>query len=148
MRHKVGVRFGSPETTPGGNALKFYASVRLDVRRIGHLKASDEAIGSKTRVKVVKNKCAPPFRFAEFDIRWGTGIDSAGDLLDRAVELGIVDKKGAHLSFAGEHLGQGRERARTTLLNTDTLAEAIQSAVTTVDDTAEALGEADEKAAA
>ena len=108
--------FGSPETTTGGNALKFYASVRLDVRRLGSVKVGDDAIGSRTRVKVVKNKCAVPFKEAEFDIRWGMGIDSAADLLDVAVTLGVVNKNGTHFSFAGEYLGQGRERAREALL--------------------------------
>src|SRR5690348_11936461 len=128
LRHKIGVTFGSPETTTGGNALKFYASVRLDVRRIGPVKVSEESVGSRTRVKVVKNKCAPPFREAEFDIRWGMGIDAAADLLDYGVVLGVVEKNGAHLSFAGEHLGQGRERAREALLK-GTVAPALRAAV-------------------
>jgi recombination protein RecA len=129
LRQKIGVVFGNPETTTGGNALKFYASVRLDVRRIGPVKASEEAIGSRTRVKVVKNKCACPFREAEFDIRWGTGIDSAADLIDCATALGVVEKSGAHLSFGGEHLGQGRERARDTILSRGALGEALRTAV-------------------
>jgi recombination protein RecA len=129
LRQKIGVVFGNPETTTGGNALKFYASMRLDVRRIGPLKSGEEAIGSRTRVKVVKNKCAPPFREAEFDIRWGTGIDSASDLIDYAMMLGVVEKSGAHLSFGGEHLGQGRERAREAVLGKGTLAGALRAAV-------------------
>jgi recombination protein RecA len=129
LRQKIGVVFGNPETTPGGNALKFYASVRLDVRRLGQLKNDQGAFGSRTRVKVIKNKCAPPFRQAEFDIRWGLGIDKASDLLDRAVEVGVVDKRGAHLSFGNERLGQGRERARETILGTEALALAISDAV-------------------
>ncbi|HLM72806.1 MAG TPA: recombinase RecA [Polyangiaceae bacterium] len=129
LRHKIGVPFGNPETTTGGNALKFYASVRLDVRRIGPVKVSDESIGSRTRVKVVKNKCAPPFKEAEFDIRWGLGIDGAADLIDYAVALGVVEKSGAHLSFGGEHLGQGRERARDAVLAKAPLAGALRSAV-------------------
>jgi recombination protein RecA len=129
LRQKIGVVFGNPETTTGGNALKFYASVRLDVRRIGPVKVSDAAVGSRTRVKVVKNKCAPPFREAEFDIRWGTGIDSASDLIDYAVVLGVVEKSGSHLSFAGEQLGQGRERSRDSVLNKEPLALALRSAV-------------------
>jgi recombination protein RecA len=129
LRQKIGVVFGNPETTTGGNALKFYASVRLDVRRIGPVKVSDESIGSRTRVKVVKNKCAPPFKEAEFDIRWGTGIDGAADLIDYAVALGVVEKSGAHLSFGGEHLGQGRERARDAVLAKTPLAGAIRGAV-------------------
>ena len=129
LRQKIGVVFGNPETTTGGNALKFYASVRLDVRRAGALKQSEEAIGSRTRVKVVKNKCARPFREAEFDIRWGTGIDAAADLIDYAMMLGVVEKNGSHLSFGGEHLGQGRERARDAVLSKGTLAGALRSAV-------------------
>jgi recombination protein RecA len=128
LRQKIGVVFGNPETTTGGNALKFYASVRLDVRRIGAVKVADEAVGSKTRVKVVKNKCAPPFREAEFDIRWGTGIDSATDLVDFASQTGVLEKSGSHLSFAGEHIGQGRERARETLLARADLAETLRQA--------------------
>jgi recombination protein RecA len=129
LRHKIGVVFGSPETTTGGNALKFYASVRLDVRRTGALKSGEEAIGSRTRVKVVKNKMAPPFREAEFDIRWGTGIDSAADLIDYGMMLGVVEKSGSHLSFGGEHLGNGRERARDALAAKIGLAGAIHAAV-------------------
>jgi recombination protein RecA len=128
LRQKIGVTFGNPETTTGGNALKFYASVRLDVRRIGPVKVSEEAVGSRTRVKVVKNKCAPPFREAEFDIRWGVGIDTATDLLDYGIQLGVVEKNGAHLSFAGEHLGQGRERARDALIKGQ-VGEALRAAV-------------------
>jgi len=129
LRQKIGVVFGNPETTPGGNALKFYASVRLDVRRRAQLKNDNGAFGSRTRVRVIKNKCAPPFKEAEFDIRWGLGIDAATDLLDRAVEMGVVDKRGAHLSFGDERLGQGRERARQKILETDAIALAIREAV-------------------
>ena len=129
LRQKIGVVFGNPETTTGGNALKFYASVRLDVRRTGAIKQSEEAVGSRTRVKIVKNKCARPFREAEFDIRWGTGVDWAADLLDTATLLGVVEKSGAHVSFAGEHLGQGRERAREALLGKPALATALRAAV-------------------
>ncbi|MGK4005875.1 recombinase RecA [Sorangium sp. So ce1036] len=129
LRQKIGVVFGNPEVTTGGNALKFYASVRLDVRRIGPVKVSDEAIGSRTRVKVVKNKMAPPFREAEFDIRWGAGIDGAADLIDFACQLGVVEKSGAHLSFGGEHIGQGRERAREALLGKPALATSLRAAV-------------------
>lgn len=120
--------FGNPETTTGGNALKFYASVRLDVRRIGAVKAADEPIGSRTRVKVLKNKMAPPFREAEFEIRWGHGIDSAVDLVDYALSVGVIEKNGSHLSFGGEHLGQGRERARESVLQKESLAEALRTA--------------------
>jgi recombination protein RecA len=130
LRQKVGVVFGNPETTPGGNALKFYASVRLDVRRKATLKDGDNAFGSRTRVKVIKNKCAPPFKEAEFDIRWGSGIDKASELLDVAVEVGVVDKRGAYLSFGEQRLGQGRERARQTLIDTDAIALALRDAVT------------------
>ena len=128
LRQKIGVVFGNPETTTGGNALKFYASVRIDVRRIGPVKVSEESVGSRTRAKVVKNKCAVPFREAEFDIRWGAGIDAATDLLDYGIQLGLVEKNGAHLSFAGEHLGQGRERARDTLLKGQ-VGTALRAAV-------------------
>jgi recombination protein RecA len=129
LRMKIGVVFGNPETTPGGNALKFYASVRLDVRRKGQLKNGDGAFGSRTKVRVIKNKCAPPFQLAEFDIRWGQGIDATTDLLERALEMGVVDQRGAHLSFGGERLGQGRERARSKLIEEDAIALAMRDAV-------------------
>jgi recombination protein RecA len=116
LRPKTGVAFGNPETTAGGNALKFYASVRLDVRRVEPVKVGGESVGARTRVKVVKNKCAVPYREAEFDIRWGLGIDEVGELLDVGLALGVVEKSGAHWSFGGEALGQGRERAREALL--------------------------------
>jgi recombination protein RecA len=128
LRQKIGVVFGNPETTTGGNALKFYASVRLDVRRIGTVKAQDEMVGARTRVKVVKNKMAPPFKEAEFEIRWGHGIDAAGDLLDVGLDLGLVEKSGSHLSFAGEQLGNGRERARETLLGRSDLGDLLRQA--------------------
>jgi recombination protein RecA len=115
IRIKIGVMFGNPETTPGGNALKFYSSVRLDIRRIGNIKDGQEVVGSRTRVKVVKNKVAPPFKQAEFDIMYGEGISSAGDLLDMAAETGIVDKSGAWYSFDKERIGQGRENAKQFL---------------------------------
>ena len=129
LRQKIGVVFGNPETTTGGNALKFYASVRLDVRRTGPVKVGEEAIGSRTRVKCVKNKLAPPFREAEFDIRWGTGIDGATDLIDHACQLGVIERSGSHLSFGGEHLGQGRERARDALVAKPGVAAAVRAAV-------------------
>ncbi len=116
LRQKIGVVFGNPETTTGGNALKFYSSVRLDVRRIGKVTAGEDVIGNRTRVKVVKNKCARPFNEAEFDIRWGTGIDVAGDLLELALESALVSKSGAYYSFNGQALGQGKEKARAALL--------------------------------
>ncbi len=129
LRQKIGVTFGNPETTTGGNALKFYASVRLDVRRIGPVKVSEESVGSRTRVKVVKNKMAPPFKEAEFDIRWGSGIDAASDLIDYGVTIGVVEKNGAHLSFGGEHLGQGRERAREAVIK-GAVGTSLRAAVT------------------
>jgi recombination protein RecA len=115
LREKIGVMFGSPETTPGGRALKFYSSVRLDIRRIESLKDGAEVVGNRTRVKVVKNKCAPPFRQAEFDIMYGKGISREGSLLDIGVDLGLVKKSGAWYTYEGEQLGQGRENAKTFL---------------------------------
>jgi recombination protein RecA len=111
IRMKIGVVFGNPETTTGGQALKFYSSVRLDIRRIGQLKEGEQVVGSRTRVKVVKNKVAPPFREAEFDVRYGVGVDRLAEALDLGVERGIVEKSGAHFSLDGERIGQGRERA-------------------------------------
>jgi len=116
IREKIGVMFGSPETTTGGRALKFYASVRLDVRRIASIKDGDKVVGNRTRVKVVKNKMAPPFRDAEFDILYGEGISKEGDLIDLAVGLNLIEKSGSWYSFAGERIGQGRENARQFLL--------------------------------
>jgi len=115
LREKIGVMFGSPETTPGGRALKFYSSVRLDIRRIEAIKDGTEVIGNRTRVKVVKNKCAPPFKQAEFDIMYGKGISREGSLLDVGVDLGIVKKSGAWFTYEGEQLGQGRENSKTYL---------------------------------
>ena len=112
---KIGVMFGNPETTTGGNALKFYASLRLDIRRIGAIKDGEQVIGNRTRVKVVKNKVAPPFKEVEFDIMYGDGISREGDLLDLAVTENIVEKSGAWFSFSGERIGQGREQAKTYL---------------------------------
>ncbi len=115
IRFKIGVMFGNPETTPGGNALKFYSSVRLDIRRIGNIKDGQEVVGSRTRVRVVKNKVAPPFKEAEFDIMYGHGISTEGDLLDLAAQAEIVDKSGAWYSFDKERIGQGRENAKAFL---------------------------------
>ena len=124
LREKIGVMFGSPETTPGGRALKFYASVRLDIRRIESIKDGAEITGNRTRVKVVKNKCAPPFKQAEFDIMYGKGISREGSLLDVGVELGLVKKSGAWFTYEGEQLGQGRENAKTFLSeNVDMMVE-------------------------
>jgi recombination protein RecA len=124
LREKIGVLFGSPETTPGGRALKFYSSVRLDIRRIESLKDGSEVVGNRTRVKVVKNKCSPPFRTAEFDIMYGKGISREGALIDMAVDLGIVKKSGAWFTYEGEQLGQGRENAKAFLAeNTEVMVE-------------------------
>jgi recombination protein RecA len=120
--------FGNPETTPGGNALKFYASVRLDVRRVGKVNVGESLVGNRTRVKVVKNKVAPPFTEAEFDIRWGTGIDAGADLVEVAISAGVLEKSGTHLSFAGKSIGQGRDRARDTLLTTPELLAKVRAA--------------------
>jgi recombination protein RecA len=125
LRHKIGVTFGSPETTPGGNALKYYASQRLDVRRIGKVTADEKLIGNRTRVRVVKNKCAQPFEEAEFDIRWGAGVDIAADLLDTALATGAVSRNGSHYQYQGKGIGQGRERARATLLENAPLRGAL-----------------------
>jgi recombination protein RecA len=129
LRQKIGVVFGSPETTTGGNALKFYASMRLDVRRIGQLKVGDEPVGHRTRVKVAKNKCAPPFTEAEFDIRWGTGIDPLGEIIDLGLARGILEKSGNHMSFAGQALGNGRERVRDTLGQNPELQSTLRQAI-------------------
>ncbi|WP_366556047.1 recombinase RecA [Aquibaculum sediminis] len=128
IRMKIGVMFGSPETTTGGNALKFYSSVRLDIRRIGSLKDRDNIVGNQTRVKVVKNKMAPPFRQVEFDIMYGEGISKTGELLDLGVQAGVVEKSGSWYSHSGQRIGQGRENARRFLKeNTDTAATIEQA---------------------
>jgi recombination protein RecA len=126
IRMKIGVMFGSPETTTGGNALKFYASVRLDIRRIGAIKDKDEVVGNQTRVKVVKNKVAPPFKMVEFDIMYGEGVSKAGELLDLGVNAGIVEKAGAWFSYEGQRIGQGRENAKTFLKGNPEIAEDIE----------------------
>ena len=129
IRMKIGVMFGSPETTTGGNALKFYASVRLDIRRIGAIKDRDEVVGNQTRVKVVKNKVAPPFRQVEFDIMYGEGISKTGELLDLGVTAGVVEKSGSWFSYAGERIGQGRENAKTFLKQHPDVAQAIEQKI-------------------
>ena len=129
IRLKIGVMFGNPETTTGGNALKFYASVRLDIRRIGAIKDRDEVVGNQTRVKVVKNKVAAPFRTIEFDIMYGEGISKMGELLDLGVAAGIVDKSGAWISYKGQRIGQGRENAKAFLSEHTELAAEIESAI-------------------
>ena len=121
--------FGNPETTTGGNALKFYASVRLDIRRIGAIKDRDEVVGNQTRVKVVKNKVAAPFRTIEFDIMYGEGISKMGELLDLGVAAGIVDKSGAWISYNGQRIGQGRENAKAFLRENPEIANEIESAI-------------------
>ncbi|MGM0560674.1 MAG: recombinase RecA [Pseudomonadota bacterium] len=129
IRMKIGVMFGSPETTTGGNALKFYSSVRLDIRRIGSIKDKDTVVGNQTRVKVVKNKMAPPFRQVEFDIMYGEGISKTGEILDLGVQAGVVEKSGAWFSYSGQRIGQGRENARRFLKENPDVAESIQHAV-------------------
>jgi recombination protein RecA len=129
IRMKIGVMFGSPETTTGGNALKFYASVRLDIRRIGAVKDRDEVVGNSTRVKVVKNKVAPPFKQVEFDIMYGEGISKTGELLDLGVKAGVVDKSGAWFSYGDERIGQGRENAKTFLKDNPALALEIEDKI-------------------
>jgi recombination protein RecA len=127
IRMKIGVMFGNPETTTGGNALKFYSSVRIDIRRIGTIKSATEVIGSRTKVKVVKNKVAPPFREAEFDILYGSGISKEGELVDLAVEHTVIEKLGAWYSYNGERIGQGRENARDFLKANPTIADEIEA---------------------
>ena len=129
LREKVGVMFGNPETTPGGRALKFYASVRLDIRRVESLKQDGEVIGNRTRVKVVKNKVAPPFREAEFDIIYGKGISKEGNILDAAVNLDIVEKSGSWFSYNGERIGQGRENVKDYLAKNPKIAEEIEGKI-------------------
>jgi len=126
IRMKIGVMFGSPETTTGGNALKFYASVRLDIRRIETLKDGTEAVGNRTRVKVVKNKVSPPFKQAEFDIIYGHGISREGSLVDMGVEHGFIRKSGAWYTYEGDQLGQGKENARAFLRDNPELADEIE----------------------
>jgi recombination protein RecA len=129
IRMKIGVMFGNPETTTGGNALKFYASVRLDIRRIGAIKEKDEVVGNQTRVKVVKNKMAAPFRVVDFDIMYGEGISKTGELIDLGVQAGIVEKSGAWISYDGQRIGQGRENAKAFLRQNPEVAAKIEAAI-------------------
>jgi len=129
IRMKIGVMYGSPETTTGGNALKFYASVRLDIRRIGAIKERDEVVGNQTRVKVVKNKLAPPFKSVEFDIMYGEGVSKVGELVDLGVKVGVVEKSGAWFSYDSQRIGQGRENAKTFLKQNPDVAARIEAAV-------------------
>jgi recombination protein RecA len=129
IRMKIGVMFGNPETTTGGNALKFYASVRLDIRRIGQIKDREEVVGNQTRVKVVKNKVAPPFKQVEFDIMYGEGISKMGELVDLGVKAGLIDKSGAWISYGGTRIGQGRENAKQFLKDNPQMATAIEKAI-------------------
>ncbi|MDZ4760374.1 MAG: recombinase RecA [Alphaproteobacteria bacterium] len=129
IRMKIGVMFGSPETTTGGNALKFYASVRLDIRRIGQIKDREEVVGNQTRVKVVKNKCAPPFRQVEFDIIYGEGISKMGELVDLGVKANVIEKAGSWFSFGSQRIGQGRENAKKFLKDNPAMAMEIEEAI-------------------
>ena len=129
IRHKIGVMFGSPETTSGGNALKFYSSVRLDIRRIGQIKDGDQVAGNKTRVKVVKNKVGPPFRMTEFDIMYGLGISFEGDLLDLAIKADVIEKTGSWFSYDGQKIGQGREKVKHLLLEDKKIMKEVRKKV-------------------
>jgi len=129
IRMKIGVMYGSPETTTGGNALKFYASVRLDIRRIGVIKERDEVVGNQTRVKVVKNKLAPPFKQVEFDIMYGEGISKTGEIVDLGVKAGVVEKSGAWFSYDSQRIGQGRENAKAFLKQNPDIASKIEAAI-------------------
>ena len=129
IRMKLGVMFGNPETTTGGNALKFYASVRMDIRRVGAIKDKDEVIGSQTRVKIVKNKVAPPFKTVDFDIMYGEGISKTGELIDLGVKSGIIEKAGAWFSYNGDKIGQGRENAKRYLMENPAVAEEIENKI-------------------
>jgi recombination protein RecA len=129
IRMKIGVMFGNPETTTGGNALKFYASVRLEIRRTGQIKERDEVVGNQTRVKVVKNKMAPPFRQVEFDIMYGEGISHTGELIDLGIKAGVVEKSGSWFSYSSQRVGQGRENAKQFLRDHPDIADAIEAKV-------------------
>ena len=129
IRQKIGVMFGNPETTTGGNALKFYASVRMDIRRIGAIKDREEVVGNQTRVKIVKNKLAPPFKTVEFDIMYGEGISKTGEILDLAASIGLVEKSGAWYSYNGDRIGQGRENAKNFLKDNPEIAMKIEQEI-------------------
>nr|MCU0324638.1 recombinase RecA [Spirosomataceae bacterium] len=129
LRDKIGVMFGNPETTTGGNALKFYASIRVDIRRIGAIKDGDDILGNRTRVKIVKNKLAPPFKVVEFDIMYGEGVSKVGEVLDLAVELDIVKKSGSWFSFDGNKLGQGRDAVKDMLKDNTELMEILETRI-------------------
>jgi recombination protein RecA len=129
LREKIGVMFGNPETTTGGNALKFYASVRLDIRRMAQIKDGDEAVGNRVKVKVVKNKVAPPFRAAEFDIVFGEGISKNGEIVDMGVELGIIQKSGSWFSYNTDKLGQGRETVKQLMHDNPELSNEIETKI-------------------
>ncbi|HWI28457.1 MAG TPA: DNA recombination/repair protein RecA, partial [Stellaceae bacterium] len=129
IRMKIGIMFGNPETTTGGNALKFYASVRLDIRRIGAIKEREQVIGNQTRVKVVKNKMAPPFKVVEFDIMYGEGVSKRGELLDLGIQAGVVEKSGSWFSYEGQRIGQGRENAKLFLRENVEIADGIERAI-------------------
>ena len=129
IRMKIGVMFGSPETTTGGNALKFYSSVRLDIRRIGAIKKGDEVVGNQTRVKVVKNKVSPPFRMAEFEIMYGAGISRQGEIIELGVKEGLVDKSGSWYSYNGDRIGQGKDNVRQYLIDNPDISDEIESAI-------------------
>jgi recombination protein RecA len=129
LREKIGVMFGNPETTTGGNALKFYASVRIDIRRIGQIKDGENVVGNRTKVKVVKNKVAPPFRLAEFDIMYGEGISKVGEIVDLGVDKGVVKKSGSWFSYNDTKLGQGRDSVKQLLLDNPELADEIEGKI-------------------
>jgi recombination protein RecA len=139
LRMKIGVMFGSPEVTTGGNALKFYSSVRLDIRRIGAIKDKDNIIGNQTRVKVVKNKMAPPFKMVEFDIMYGEGISKIGEIIDLGVQAEIIDKSGAWYSYKDEKIGQGRENTKQFLKDNPEMLNEIESKIRSNSDTVEEL---------
>ena len=143
IRMKIGVMFGSPETTTGGNALKFYASVRLDIRRIGAVKDRDEIVGNTTKVKVVKNKVAPPFKVVEFDIMYGEGIYKTGELIDLGVKAGVVEKSGAWYSYGDDRIGQGRENSKQFLKDNPSIATEIEDKIRAAHGLDFQMGEAD-----